>query len=293
MKIIIKKYKRFIFPVLITGFGLIMLNSCEKELSLNLPDNSGQLVVEGWIEQGKNPQILLSLSAPYFSTIDSSNIRNYAVLGAKVTVTSGSQVEILTLKPSTAYFPPYYYFGTELTGKLNSTYKLLIENQGENYYASTTIPNLVIPDSVWFEKLNPNDTSGLLWVKFTDDPQTSNYYRMLTKRLGKDKHFVPTLTSVFNDQLFNGEQISISLYRGESNILELGKDHSFSVGDTIVLKFSSIDKNSYDFWHTIQENRISSANPFAASEIKVISNIHDGLGSWCGYAAVYDTIIAK
>ena len=278
---------------LIVSCLMITLSSCEKELSLNLPDDSGELVVEGWIEQGKSPHIILSLSAPYFSFIDSSNIRDFAVLRAKVTVTDGTQTEILTLKPNSVYFPPYYYFGTELFGEANTSYTLIIENQGKRYYSSTTIPNLVVPDSVWFEKTNQGDTSGLLRLKFTDNPLINNYYRIQTKRLGKDDQFVSTLTSVISDKLFNGEQLTISLYRGESNVLELSGDHTYSVGDTIVLRFSSIDKNSYNFWHTLQENRISSANPFVASEIKVTSNIQGGLGSWCGYASAYDTVIAK
>ena len=261
--------------------------------SLHLPDDSGQMVVEGWIEQGQSPHILLSLSAPFFSEIDSSTLRNYAVLRAKVTVTGENQSEILTLKPNTTYFPPYYYFGTEIVGKLNSTYTLNIENKGVVYSATTTIPELVRPDSVWFERLITDDTLGLLWIKFTDNAQSVNFYRTQTKRLGKDTRFVPTLTSAFSDELFNGEQITIFRKRGQGSVLEIANDQYYSVGDTVVLKFSSIDKKSYDFWHSVQLNQISSSNPFAASEIKVASNIQDGLGSWCGYASVYDTVIAK
>jgi hypothetical protein len=274
---------------------LIVLYSvcCENEISLNLPVAESQLVVEGWIEQDKPAKILLSLSAPFFGDIDSSNIRDYAVTRAKVTVTCGDQSEILTLRPNDAYFPPIYYFSTDIYGKLNSQFNLKIENAGKVYEAFTTIPGLVYPDSVWFEKYSGNDTLGLIWLKISDNPTEVNFYRTLVKRLNRDKTFVPTLISVYDDKLFNGETLKISLSKGSSNLTEIGESRFFEVGDTLILKFCSIDKAHYDFWHTIQNCIITSANPFASNKSDIISNIEGGLGIWGGYAAVYDTIIAK
>ena len=287
--------KRFckIVKLLLAATIIISSSACENEISLNLPQPESQLVVEGWIEQDKQAKVLLSLSAPFFGNIDSSNIRDFAVTRAKVTLTTGNESEILTLRPNDAYFPPLYYFSSKILGKLNSQYNLKIENAGKIYEATTSIPDLVYPDSVWFERYNGDDTLGLIWLKITDNPLKDNFYRTLVKRINKDKTFVPTLVSVFDDKLFNGETLTISLSRGSSNLNEIGENRFFEVGDTLILKFCSISKDHYEFWHSIQNSIITSANPFAANKSEIISNIKGGLGIWGGYAAVYDTIVAK
>jgi len=268
-------------------------NSCEREIKIDLPQAGNTLVVEGWIEQGKGTKVLLSMSAPFFAVIDSSTLRQYAVTAAKVTITSGSESEILTLKPNDFYFPPYYYFGSDIKGQLNQEYTIEIRYGGYIYTATTTIPELVKPDSVWFDKSLTVDTLGQLMVRINDNPQISNYYRTFTKCKGKDTRFIPTFTSVFSDEAFNGKSFDIPLTRGNTNLLDIDNTRYFIVGDTIILKFCSIDKQHYEFWNTIQGQNLNAANPFAVNNSEVSGNITGALGIWGGYAVSYDTIIAK
>jgi hypothetical protein len=146
---------------------------------------------------------------------------------------------------------------------------------------------------VWFAKEPNKDSLGLLWIKINDNPLQENYYQTLVKRKGKDKRFVPSLISVFDDKMFNGKKMQISLARGSGNMLEVGTNRFFTVGDTLILKLCSIDRATFDFWHSLQSSIITSANPFSANAIDVKSNIENGLGIWGGYATFYDTIIAK
>lgn len=296
MDLINNQYKLPYSPILlqlILTLLLLLFLSCEKEISLNFPEHTKMLVVEGWIEQDRPAKVLLTYSAGYFDDIDSTNLRNYVATRAKITVYYEDTSEILTLKPNDNFFPPLFYFGSSIIGKINSQYSIKIEDSGMIYMAKTTIPYLTIPDSVWFERNEPNDTLGLLWIEINDDFQRKNYYRSLVKRLGKDKNFVPTLTSAFNDKLFNGQKIRLSLARGSSNILEIGESKYFETGDILVLKFCSIDNEHFKFWHSIQNSIISSANPFSSSKSEIESNFDNALGIWGGYAAIYDTIIAK
>jgi hypothetical protein len=267
--------------------------SCEKEIPLNFPENEKFLVIEGWIEQGKGAKVILTYSASFNEAIDSSNLRNYVSTKAKVTVYHDGNSEILTLKPNENFFPPLYYFGSSIKGNLNSQYSIKVEDAGKIYEASTTIPDLVYPDSVWFERYRDYDTLGLLWIEISDNFYNENYYRTLVKRIGKDKNFVPTLTSTFSDKLFNGQKIRLSLSKGNSNILDIGGSRFFEANDTLVLKFCSLDKAHYDFWQSIQNSLITSANPFSSNKTEIKSNIVDGFGVWGGYAAVYDTLITK
>lgn len=282
-----------IYKLFLTIILIIAILSCDKEINIDFPSYTKMLVVEGWIEQGKPAKVLLTYNAAYFDNIDSTNLRNYVATRAKVTVSDSSRNEILTLKSNDIYFPPIYYFGSQIIGKLNSSYSIKIEDAGKIYETTTTIPNLVIPDSIWFDRLDNSDTLGLLWIDITDKVNENNYYRVLIKRKGKDKNFVPPLTSTFDDQLFNGNKIRLSFSKGNSNILEIGETKYFHIDDTLIVKFCTLDKNHFEFWQSIQNSIISSANPFTANKKNIVSSFDNALGIWGGYATYYDTIIAK
>jgi hypothetical protein len=272
---------------------LLFAGSCDNPLAMDMPESETMLVVEGWIEQGKSARILLSRSAPYFADIDSNSLRQFAVTTAKVSLIHEADTEILALKSSDTYFPPYVYYGTSIKGEPGHTYTIEIRSKGFVYSAVTSIPPVVKPDSVWFKKADNSDTLGLIHILLHDDPSEINYYRILTLRLGKDKKFTPTFTSVFSDRMFNGKTLEIPLSRGNSSLLDFENNRYFETNDTIVLKFCSIDRQQFEFWNAIQGEIQSSSNPFAVTNTEIQSNIENGLGIWGGYSASYDTVYTK
>ncbi len=276
--------------LLCTGVSFL---SCEQEIKLDIPSYESKIVVEGWIEQDQGAKILLSLNAPFFTKIDSTNLRDYSVTRAKVTVISDTETEILTLKPNEVFFPPYLYFSTDIVGKINTPYQLVIEYQGQTLVATTTIPEVITLDSTWFVKNEDSDSLGVIGISFTDRPAVDNYYRVLTKRIGKDERYIPVFTSVFADDAFEGQAFTLTISRGNSSLLDVENNRYFSLGDTVVIKFCNIDKAHYEFWNSLSSQIVGSANPFTATNVKVKSNIEDGLGIWGGYAAWYDTILIK
>jgi len=65
----------------------------------------------------------------------------------------------------------------------------------------------------------------------------------------------------------------------------------FKEGDTIAIKFCTIDQPHFQFWQSFEIAAFNSGNPFAAPAT-IKSNINGGLGVWGGYGVVYDTIVA-
>ena len=59
-----------------------------------------------------------------------------------------------------------------------------------------------------------------------------------------------------------------------------------------MVKFCSIDRNTFEFWRTEETQVQNNGNPFG-SPAPISGNIKGGLGIWGGYAASYDTIIAR
>ncbi len=118
--------KRIIFSFII----IISLIRCAPESDFEAIPYTKKLVVDGFIETNGFARVQLSYSAAYFQEIDSANIRDLLVTTAKVSVSDGSQEEVLTLRRDDKLFPPYYYEGTSIKGKAGGSYKLKIEHKG-------------------------------------------------------------------------------------------------------------------------------------------------------------------
>jgi hypothetical protein len=287
MKLCHKVIQGLIFPV-------IIVTACSKELDIQIPEPESKLVVEGWIEQGKPARVLLTQSVPFFSSLDSAALMEIPVTHARVTLITETEHEILTLIPNVSFFPPYVYNSTEIKGSVNTRYRLEVEYRGEKLAASTTIPDPAFLDSIWYVAEPGYDSLGRIWIQFTDNPLTVDYYKILTQTVGQDKRYIPTRDiSTFSDRYFSGETIKFGLLRGMGTILELGEDQLFRLGDTVNIKFCTMDEAHYTFWNSVQSMIISSSNPYAASFETVQSNVLGGYGVWGGYGSSYYTFIVR
>ncbi len=279
--------RRFIIPA-------IIIAGCSRELDINIPEPESKIVIEGWIEQGKPAKVLLTQSVPFFSDLDSASLMEVPITHARVSVIAETEYEILTLIPNVSFFPPYVYNSTEIKGSVKERYRLEVEYQGEKLVASTTIPEPAYLDSIWFTPETGFDSLGRIWIQFTDNPLTLDYYRILTQTLGKDKRYIPTKDiSTFSDRYFSGETIKLGLLRGIGSILDIGEEQLYRLGDTVNIKFCTLDKEHYEFWNSVQAMIITSSNPYAASFQTVQSNITGGFGIWGGYGSSYYTFVIK
>lgn len=277
--------------LLILTIGLF---SCNDSLDFTMENYQQSLVIEGWIEQGQYPQVVLTRSAAYFDKIDSVSIRELVVTTAKVTVSDGVNEEILTLKKNENFFPPYLYQGTELKGEEGKHYYLTVETEGRTYNSVTSIPVKPRVDSLWFGLAAGKDSLGYIYGRFQDNPDEENYYRSFTRLMGKDKKYIPVYLSATGDLYFNGKQFTFSLLRGSESFSEVSEDIYFKKGDTVRLKFCSIDRAHFDFWRTLERELYTVGNPFSSSGNEVISNVGEGaLGVWGGYGASYYQIVLK
>jgi hypothetical protein len=269
--------------------------ACNTEPELDFVNYQSKLVIDGWIEQGNYPKVILSNSVSYFNEVDSATIRGLVETKAKVTVSDGEEEEILTLKKDEDYFPSYVYSGTRLKGEVGKTYTLTVQIKDETYTATTTIPPLAEFDELWFESLPENDTLGFIYGKFIDDPNTENYYRIFTQRENKDTRYIPIYLSALGDQSFNGKSFTFSLLRGPDSFTNVVDDLYFEEGDTVRIKLCTIDKAHFDFWRTLERELYVVGNPFSSSGNEILSNIDNkkALGVWGGYGIKTYRIVAK
>lgn len=275
----------------------MVLPACEKEIEIDIPRPDPKIVIEGWIENGQYAEVIITKSAPYFDPIDSATLMNSLVTNAVVTVSDGILSETLTLGFNPEYYPFIMYRGQSLKGEAGKTYSLTVQVDGMTYTAETEIQEPVILDSVWFALDLNQDSLGYLYAIGTDPAATADYYRVFTKRYGKDAGFVAMLGSTWEDKYFNGQQFTFSIFRGEASFLleDQSENNDFTyytIGDTVIVKLSRISLPVYNFWSAAESEIFAGGNPFTAPAM-IPSNISGGaLGVWSGYGSSLDTVVA-
>lgn len=279
---------------------ILLFSACEKDISVDLPAQEPQLVVEGKIENGDYPIVILTHSLNYFSQIDPEVLSKAFVHNAAVTISDGNNLMTLREQVIDSGNTKFYVYGPDFTGvstrfigKVPGTYTLRINTDNKAYESVTTIPSRGMKlDSLWWTLVQVDDTTkARLWVKITDAPEFGNYGRYFTRR--NSEPFLPGRTSVLDDQLVNGTTFEIPVDAGVDKNKKQNQtsDAFFELGDTVTLKFCNIDKATWDFWRTLDFAFNSNGNPFS-SPTKILGNVSGGaLGYWGGYTVAYKTII--
>jgi hypothetical protein len=285
--------ERFNISHLLILFTLAIA-SCNDDLLIDLPRPDDKIIIDGWIDKGQYAKVLLTRNAPYFSSIDSASIRDLVLTRAKVTLSDGESSEVLILRRNDNYFPPYIFEGNEIIGDTGKIFTVTADYGGKSAWASTTIPTSVKPDTVYFKLEANSDSLGTIYIEFTDPPESKNFYRILTKRNSKDRRYISSMVMAIDDKFFSGEKFGFSLSRGPESYISSKGNRYFEIGDTVSIKFCTIDKTHYDFWNSFQDEVLNSSNPFASSLSTVKSNVEgDGLGVWGGYGVSFCTLIIK
>lgn len=280
---------------------VVIFSSCEKTINISPEQREPLLVVDGQIEEGEAPLVILSRSINYFnSTISPDLLAASVVRGAQLSLHNGNRTVLLKeyLIPVTPNYSLSYYStdstdpANQMVGEQERTYTLTITAEGKRYTSVTTIPRLTKKvDSLWWERIPRFDDTTRAWLmaKVTDPPGLGNYVRYFTK--ANRGNFKPGENSVHDDQVVDGTSYEVQVEQGKDRVNPEDHRRSFARGDTVTVKFSNIDKGTYDFWRTLEFAYGSVGNPFS-SPIKVLGNVNNGaLGAFCGYASQYTTLI--
>lgn len=270
-------------------------------------------MVEGYIEAGERPTppyVILTRSVPFFSEFSAEQLENTFVHGAIVRVSDGDKTATLSelcldelsdeqkalasalfgLEADSLGFNLCVYIDLSFSilGQEGKRYNLEVEAEGQRLEAVTTIPVHVPLDSLYFRDPpgRPVDTLAQLLAYLSDPPGQANFYRFQVAINGGA--YIPAVTSVFDDRLFDGESAEFPLYRPEprgADSFDLETFGLFRVGDEATIKWISLDEAHYNFWNTLEYNA-SNQGPFSSYTL-VESNINGGLGIWGGLSASY------
>lgn len=314
------------FRILIAFTVLLLLgvNSCVKDVKIDLPQYEQKLVIDGRIETGQPPLIILSKTQDLYSETSLEAFLNGFQSGAIVTVSDGTTTvqldEICTdnLPPGTEEIAAelfgvpvselanydlcaYTTFNTAIFGQVGKTYTLTVQFEGKTYTSETKIEQPVPLNNV-FWKQEPNEApgNGFSWAELSDPANQFDAYFWSVRRINlvngepKDANFTPTYAPTFDDQFINGTTFEFAFENpmawGDTSLTSEQKPY-YQLNDTVVIKFSKLDPDVYEFLEKKYYQMQNQGNPFA-SPVAIKTNIKGGaLGVWAGYSPSFDTLI--
>jgi len=294
------RWNRKILFIAVVIFLKFMLISCERDIDIDLGDAGARVVVEGAIESGEKPRILLTRSRGFFDDVPTDSldfITKTLILDAVIVISDGTVTENMELTFSNQY--PFLFYTTQnMIGQVGKTYTINIQADGNTYTSSTTIPPPLPLDTTYFG-LNifnqEEDSLGFVFLRYTDPDTLGNAYRLFLRR-NSYPSFLPPGGSVSDDRFNNG--LTVEFFSGNPRPpfgnFNTSEDFFFKIGDTIYTKFCTIGKNEFQFFNTLEAAVSGNGNPFGVP-VLIKSNIigEGGTGVWCGYGVTYDTTYAQ
>lgn len=269
--------------------SILTLLACEGNI---YPEEKDTIVVEGWIEEGGFPVVILTtgvqLSEDYQNIED---MKRYMINWAKVTVSDGTEEVILTGMYDKNYSPPYIYTTGAMRGKAGRVYNLKVEYDKYKATASTFIPGKVDLDSVTVAQCADNDTLYQLTAYFTDKPDTHDYYLFFVNKGMEYSQPLISYMGYMDDVLFSSSHISMPVYKNQTIMNYDNYTPYFNPSDTAVIKLAHVGVESFNFWHDVQSSVSFSTSMFMPITTNVRSNINGGVGFWQGYGVSTRTVI--
>ena len=294
---------------------LIMgLNSCSKEVKIDILGFEENLVIDGSIETGTPAIVLLSNSKDIYASTDINSYLSGFISGATVTVSNGTITDTL-IEICTDNLPAGFdsvaaaYFGVPIeqlvdlhlcayvssgiVGEVGKTYTLKVIHNNKTYTSSTKIENPTVLDNLFWKEQANLPGYGFSWAKITDSPIMGDAYRWEVKNLS-DVSFSKPFQPFTDDRFYNGLTFEFSVENPMSfkdTTIENQYKGYYKLGDKIVVKFSKLGKKEFQFFEKKYNQIFSGGNPFA-TPTNIPSNIEGGaLGVWAGFSPWYDTLI--
>ena len=293
---------------------LICLIGCTKSIDFELPEIEQTIVVEATVESGFPPRVILTNSQGYFEAIDSSILSDIFIHDADVVISAG--IESFPLQEIN-FNGVYLYTSLNFAavGQYGKTYSLSVQVNDKSVYSTTTIPQPLFIDSLWFDKYVAYDSLGLIGARFSDPDTLGNCYRWFAQRINsytynysppfdniigtiKDSRPLPPIGSSTDDKLFNGLSFDFIFPRGEDGLLQGPDDNNveagfYKIGDTILVKSTTTTYPIYLYVRAMENAAISEGSIFSSPGNLPYNIQGDGIGIFYGYGVSYDTLICE
>lgn len=257
--------------------ALSVLTSCAN--SYLEPDNVEELVVEGWIESGHAPVVMVSTTLPVSSTPQPlTDIKEHILRYAEVYIDHGGEREYLTARLTDRFAIGNYFTSPTLRGEPGESYFLHVKWLDYEASAVCTIPEPPVIDSLFLEKA-VDDTSFVAKITFRNDPSEGRFYQTF-RRIGSGSK----VYTAVDFTTFNGAQMDTVITETFMKTLEYAGASNLYLhpGDTLAIKLAAIERPMFEFWSSFTNYQNSAGTVFSAPA-NVKGNVKGAIGYWAGY----------
>lgn len=273
----------FRLHIVLIIFLTALLQSCYEVF---MPADRDEIIVEGWIEEGECPVVILTRSLPVRLRDDAilmEDLSDYVERWAKVTVSDGQNSVILTGGSDDRYVPGYIYTTSALKGEAGRTYTLTVETRGKVVNAVTTIPQYApAVDSVVCTRLADDPQNCQITAYLRNIPDRKEYFRSFYLIGDVERQFISSYLGVVDDE-FADPSFTMPIIRGATDYDMHEENRYFPIDTLVSVKISVMDEVSYGIWIGFEENSRFSSYFLSSSVRDIPSNITGGRGYWCGY----------
>ncbi len=256
---------------------LFLFSSCEDVIDIDLDSVEPQIVIEGTISNHVGPYFVKIIeTTDYFNPTESITINN-----AIVTISDSEGNEETLTRTG-----PGIYETATIQGVIGRTYKLNVNIEGEEYEASSYMPDTTSIDFITYNKATlfqgePEDIYVL--ASFNDTKDISNYYRLklyIDSELTNEIH-------ITNDEWQDGKNITYGM------LIESALIDDVFVLDNIEIELLNIDEHVYEYYSTLNA-LIEDMFIFSSTPANPNSNISNGaLGYFGAYSSTQESIIIR
>jgi hypothetical protein len=296
---------------------MLSLASCEEEFIPPIGDEAEQYVIEGYVEAGEGTTqtfILITKSVKFFEEFNADEYATLFVDNANVSVNDGEKTVQFTklclsdlpdgevkdevgeqlgvnLDSITVDICIYIDLFDELLRESGRSYDLVVDIEGYRLTSTTTIPDRVELKEFVFREIpgEPIDSLSQMFATISD-PVGKNFYRYFTE--DDFGNLNTSFSSITDDVQFEGLEFEFPLAQAD----DLGENFDrntygfFNVGDTVLIKWCTIDEAHFNFWNTFEYSLNGQGSPFTAYT-RISDNIEGGFGIWGGYAVQLEELI--
>lgn len=261
-----------------------------------MPADKDEIIVEGWIEEGQFPVVMLTRALPVRQKeqeVDLNDINNYVVMLARVTVSNGTDRVVLAGRFDGNYMPSYVYttINPLIKGEAGKTYTLRVETLGKVLTSKTTIP-LYPPavDSVVCTATTIDKFSAIS-ACVSNIPDRKEYYKAFFRQGAGKKQYLSGYMGIVDDALADSA-ITIPVIKSIKDDNKDDRSRYYPNDSVVSIKVSTIDSVSYDFWKSYSDNSsLGSLSSYIVGSTfqEIPTNIKGGRGYWCGYNSFVHT----
>lgn len=226
---------------ILTNLMIVLFTSCEKEINLEISNNSPKLVIEGNIVYGLDTlidvqQIRITRSVNYIG----SNLPE-PITNAQVTVTEGTNTFVFDHDTDGIY-------KCNFIAGLNKTYKLIIIHDGDTYEATETIKDGPLIDSIsisYFPSAFGSPDGYFATINTKDPINTENFYLwrlFINGQLMINPSPGNSFRAIQKDEFFNGQPLLNYLPYDNFPVIN---------GDTVRMEQLNISREMYNYYYSI------------------------------------------